>query len=202
MDHEEPRTDSERWAWCQQKVDPARDHFELRYGSAEDSDWNAWLSVARVGRPLKKVFSVEFLIDPANSASAPMMGAVVDELDYYLVTKSEPHPWAYARYHCGTAANLYSSVHWLFHGGEMRKGVSSDDRKDAMGLTAGEKAARTKRRKAAGAKAAATRKHRAAGKKAALTRKRRAAGKKAAATRKRRAAARKAAATKQADRDR
>ena len=46
-----------------------------------------------------------------------------------------------------------------------------------MGLTAGKKAARTKKHKAAGAKDAATRKHRAAGKKAAQTRKRRAAGK-------------------------
>jgi hypothetical protein len=45
-------------------------------------------------------------------------------------------------------------------------------------------------------KAAQTRKHRAAGKKAAMTRKLRAAGKKAALTRKRREAGRKAAATR------
>jgi hypothetical protein len=71
-----------------------------------------------------------------------------------------------------------------------------------MELTAGQKAARTKTRKAAGAKAAATRKHRTAGKEAAQTRKRRAAGKKAAVSRKRRAAAGKAAATRRANRGR
>ena len=56
-------------------------------------------------------------------------------------------------------------------------------------LTAGQKAARTRKHRAAGKKAALTRKRRAAGKKAAQTRKRRAAGRKAAATRKTRKAA-------------
>src|SRR6266478_9097557 len=54
-----------------------------------------------------------------------------------------------------------------------------------MKLTAGQKAARTRRLRAAGRKAAATRRRRAAGKKAAKTRMRRAAARKAAATRKR-----------------
>jgi hypothetical protein len=54
--------------------------------------------------------------------------------------------------------------------------------------TAGQKAARTRQRRAAARKAAATRQHRLAGKKAARTRIRRSAGRKAAATRKRRAA--------------
>lgn len=181
MDYEDPLTAAERWAWRERRVDPAKGHFELRYGSAE-------VSVARVGRPVKRVFGVEFIVDRANPVSAAMMDAVVGELDFYLVTKRERNPWAYAQYHCGTAANLYSSVHWSFH--------------DALELTAGKKAARTKKRKAAGAKAAATRKHRAAGKKAAQTRKRRAAGKKAAVSRKRRAAAGKAAATRRANRGR
>jgi hypothetical protein len=53
-----------------------------------------------------------------------------------------------------------------------------------MAITSGQKAAATRKRRAAGRKAALTRKRRAAGKKAAATRKRRAAGKKAPATRK------------------
>lgn len=57
-------------------------------------------------------------------------------------------------------------------------------------LTAGQKAARTRKRRAAAAKAVKTRRRRAAGKKAAQTRKRRAAGRKAAATRKARRSSR------------
>ena len=56
-----------------------------------------------------------------------------------------------------------------------------------MAMSAGKKAALTRRRRAAGRKAAVTRRRRAAGRKAARTRKRRAAGAKAAATRKRNA---------------
>jgi len=95
-------------------VDPAGDHFELRYGSVADSDWKQWVLVARVGGPIKKVFAVHFLIDRANPAHAQEIGAVVSELDFYLVTKGETNPWAYAQYHCGTASNVYSSVHWSF----------------------------------------------------------------------------------------
>ena len=36
------------------------------------------------------------------------------ELRYYLLDKGEPDPWNYAQYHCITAANLYSAVHWSF----------------------------------------------------------------------------------------
>src|SRR5258708_237763 len=68
-------------------------------------------------------------------------------------------------------------------------GLQKRSRGQEMKPTSGQKAAATRRRRAAGRKGAATRKRRAAGKKAAQTRKRRAAGRKAAATRKRRAAA-------------
>ncbi len=37
------------------------------------------------------------------------------ELNFYLVEKGEPDPWAYAKYHCTTASNLYSSVHWSYY---------------------------------------------------------------------------------------
>lgn len=89
------------------------------------------------------------------------------------------------------------------HGWE-RGSVTDKDRSSKeghMAMSAGKKAAETRRRRAAGRKAALTRRRRAAGRKAALTRKRRAAGAKAAKTRKRRAAARKAVATKRAKRD-
>ena len=64
--------------------------------------------------------------------------------------------------------------------------------------TPGQKAAATRKRRAAGKKAATTRKRRMAGKKAAVTRRRRLAGKKAAVTKRRSKAAKKAAATRAA----
>lgn len=64
----------------------------------------------------------------------------------------------------------------------MKRAPSREDN-DATTLTAGKKAARTRKRRAAARKAALTRKRRAAARKAAVTRKRRAAATKAAATR-------------------
>jgi hypothetical protein len=116
MDHKEHKDTYGQWAWREQSVDPVKDHLDLRYGSVNDANWDAWVLVARVSRPIKKVFGVEFFIDAANSTSASMIAAVVRELDFYLLTR--PDPWDYAQYHCGTGANLYSSVHWSFHRGK------------------------------------------------------------------------------------
>ena len=105
------------WAWSERSVDPAEDHFALLYGSAEDSDWSQWVAVARVGRPIQRVFGVQFLIDRATATRASMVDAVVAELDFYLLNQGDPNPWGYAKYHCGTCSNLYSCVHWTFHQG-------------------------------------------------------------------------------------
>lgn len=39
------------------------------------------------------------------------------ELNFYLVEKGEKDPWQYAIYHCGTASNIYSDVHWGYFPG-------------------------------------------------------------------------------------
>jgi hypothetical protein len=51
--------------------------------------------------------------------SPEILAEVRSELDFYLVEhpKEFPdtgHPWEYAIYHCGTASNVYSSVHWSY----------------------------------------------------------------------------------------
>lgn len=120
MDNKEP-VHKPRWAWRERSVDIAEEHFELRYGSAQESGWDSWRPVAIVGRPRKGVFGVQFMIDRATPDSAAMVDAVVAELDYYLVTLGEPNPWRYAQYHCSTSANIYSSVHWSFHKGKRGK---------------------------------------------------------------------------------
>ena len=102
------------WSWRQGTVDRTSDHFELRYGSANDSGWDEWMPVALVGPPKNGVFDVHFLIDQANEARAQVVGALIDELDFYLIELEKPDPWAYAQYHAGTASNAYSSIHWSF----------------------------------------------------------------------------------------
>jgi hypothetical protein len=44
-----------------------------------------------------------------------MIRYVRREIDYYLVELREKDPWAYAIYHCSTAANVYSKVHWGYY---------------------------------------------------------------------------------------
>jgi hypothetical protein len=102
-----------RWAWTERVVDIRSDHLELRYGSANQTDRNAWVAVVRVGPPVARTFPVEWLL--SLKAHREAVRSVRKELDFYLVEKGEEDPWAYAQYHCSTAANMYSDVHWAFH---------------------------------------------------------------------------------------
>jgi hypothetical protein len=60
------------------------------------------------------VFAVEWLVKQDSLAHQAMLADARRELDFYLVEKHEPDPWAYACYHCNTGANMYSRVHWLY----------------------------------------------------------------------------------------
>jgi len=103
-----------QWSWSDLPVDPAQAHFELRFGSLQvPASGTLPLLVARVGRPIDRVFPVEWLVRPADG-QREALDAVTKDLDYYLVAKGEPDPWLYAQHHAGTAANVYSSVHWSF----------------------------------------------------------------------------------------
>jgi protein-tyrosine-phosphatase len=44
-----------------------------------------------------------------------MIRAVRKEINYFLIELGEKKPWLYAQYHCGTASNMYSRVHWGFY---------------------------------------------------------------------------------------
>lgn len=131
MNHRGLSKRSRRWAWCERRVSPVDEHFELRYGSAADSDWAEWVPVARVGVPTKRTFGVEFIIDQEVPNAQTMKKAVAAELDFYLVTKGELNPWAYALYHCGTSSNISSNVHWSFYPAQRRglvKAATPDER--------------------------------------------------------------------------
>lgn len=102
-------TESE-WTWAEGPVDPKTEHIELRYGDAIRGSL-----VAMVGKPNGRVFPVRWL--RATISSREVASAVRSELDFYLVWHPKAfvatgHPWSYAVYHCGTAANIYSTVHW------------------------------------------------------------------------------------------
>lgn len=100
------------WTWREAPVDRSGDHLEIRHGAVADG-WDQWLPVALVGRPQAKIFPVQLLVD--ERITRQVLAAVMKELDFYLVDKREHDPWAYAIAHCGTAANIYSTVHWAFH---------------------------------------------------------------------------------------
>ena len=112
--HEKGEGDPSRvplWQWQEARVDASSEHFDLRYGSS-DGDWTDWKLVARVGRPVSGIFQVEWLAANAREQQESI-GAVRDQLDYYLVDLDKCDPWTYLEYHVTTLANLYSDVHWL-----------------------------------------------------------------------------------------
>ena len=94
------------WKWIQGQVDTTQDHFKLRYG--EDPT-----AVALVGRGEEFTFIVQFLED--HFGDIKRLKAVTSDLDYFLIELKERDPWLYAQYHCSTASNLYSGVHWGFY---------------------------------------------------------------------------------------
>jgi hypothetical protein len=105
------------WNWREADVDAQGEHIELRYGDADTSDYEQWIPIALIGKPTNNVFPIQWL--PSASVNPEIISKVQRELDFYLVEhpKEFPgtgHPWEYAIYHCNTAANMYSSVHWSY----------------------------------------------------------------------------------------
>ena len=107
------------WSWTERAFDPIEDYFVLRYGSAQE-DYDTWTVVARMGCPDNGVFRVEFLIDQRDPRFEGAKNAAIAELNFFLTQKGEKDPWRYMKYHCGTASNIYSSIHWGFHIGSSR----------------------------------------------------------------------------------
>lgn len=99
-----------KWEWTEGKVDRSSPHMKLYVGEWGESA----VPVALVAKPVENSFPVEFLEVPDldRGESDRIKLAVTKELNFYLVEKGEPDPWKYAIYHCGTASNIYSQVHW------------------------------------------------------------------------------------------
>jgi hypothetical protein len=104
-----------KWELTEGKVDLTAPHMKLFYG-----DWGeSSLPVALVAKPIGNWFVVEFPDAPDldQNEYERIKLAVTEELTFYLVEKGEPDPWKYAIYHCSTASNLYSQVHWGYFPG-------------------------------------------------------------------------------------
>jgi hypothetical protein len=87
LHQEADRSHGNGWGWRKGSVDVDDEHFELLYGSG-DSDPATWVLVARIGRPLGKVFPVKF-----TASGAEGVKAAVAQLNFYLVEKGETNPW-------------------------------------------------------------------------------------------------------------
>ena len=104
--------EKKRRGWAEGKVDPAGEHIGIFY----EGHPGLMALVANCGAGI----TVEFLAECEREAKA----AITEELDFYFVRLGEKNPWAYAKYHCSTAANAYSKVQWGYFptGQNIRKG--------------------------------------------------------------------------------
>jgi ribosomal protein S18 acetylase RimI-like enzyme len=102
------------WRWVAGKVNTAEEHIQISYGKEKDANCKQLPKIAFLSPPKEKNFTLQFLLTAKGPKEQDMIREVRRELNYYLVEKREENPWAYAKYHCRTAANLYSKVHWSF----------------------------------------------------------------------------------------
>lgn len=92
--------------WREGIVRTDDDHIRVRFGS----DPTVVALVANIDGQI----TVQFL--PSTTGEDTRRGSVLEQvrkkLDFYFGELGEKDPWRYAIYHCGTAANVYSKVHW------------------------------------------------------------------------------------------
>lgn len=101
-----------RFRWINADFAPGAEHLVLSY--AESDGLGSGFRVAAVAWDGEETFLVKFDGDRRQAQWKEACSAVARELDFYLVTKGEARPWAYARDHCSTQANAGSRVHWAY----------------------------------------------------------------------------------------
>ena len=91
--------------WIEGKVDERDDHIEIRYNENPDP-------VVFVANLNGKI-TAQFINDKHHSQKE--RESVIKELEFYFCELENEDPWAYAIYHCGSTANVYSDVHWSYY---------------------------------------------------------------------------------------
>jgi hypothetical protein len=94
--------EKENTSWQKGRINKDNEYIELLW--AKDKT-----SICLLQPSGNNCFIVEF-IDGVNSN---YVNEAERELNFYLIEIQEPKPWIYAKYHCSTAANLYSKVSWV-----------------------------------------------------------------------------------------
>jgi hypothetical protein len=106
------------WYWVEGNVDKSMPHFVLKYGKLFKVEIKDLIIVAVVSRPVYKRFTVEFLFSGDTKTEKEMVDQAEREINFYLLELGERNPYLYLRYHCGTASNWYSHIHWVYRSGE------------------------------------------------------------------------------------
>lgn len=120
------------WRCVEGSVDQAAEHFRIVYG-------DEGTLMARVAQGADKTFVVEYESRPTPGGdSQQALDAVRREIEFYLLEVGGPDPWAYAIYHCGTTANVYSKVHWGYVPGRSDRKGEAVPRKMVIETSEGE----------------------------------------------------------------
>jgi hypothetical protein len=91
--------------WVEGIVNEKDDHIKIRF---EDGS----KTIAIVSNSQGRII-VQFLDELFQNKEE--IKAVNKELDFFLNELNKDDPWAYAIYHCSTASNIYSKVHWNYY---------------------------------------------------------------------------------------
>ena len=122
------------WWIVEGKVNESKEHIKLTFGIIADTQ----ILVACLAKGTKKRFIVQFKStytahtlfgDKEERIGEDIIRAVKNELHIYLIESREQYPWDYAIYHCGTAANLYSTVHWTYYPLKIKSGKQASRKK-------------------------------------------------------------------------
>jgi len=99
----ESRNEQQKDNWSEGIVDKKEEHIKVWYKSHRHP-------TAIATNHKKEGIVVQFLTNRKTTSKA--MKEVTKELNYYFNELNKQNPWEYAIYHCSTASNLYSDVHW------------------------------------------------------------------------------------------
>ncbi len=88
--------------WHRGQIDKAREHIEL-----------LWAKDGGLICKLQPETNNSFIVEFEDGINKRRTKEAENELNFYLIELNEPDPWKYAKYHCGSTCNWYSSVRWV-----------------------------------------------------------------------------------------
>jgi len=104
------RHEPSAWKWEEGIVNTKEEYIKVGYGGFEDP-------FVPMAPGEGNCFIVQFLVkkDEIDPNKQENYEAMIKELNFFLVEKREEKPWEYAKYHCGTASNMYSTIRWAYY---------------------------------------------------------------------------------------